>query len=215
MNIVLVEDNTTLNFAMTLLLRKNDFRVHTFQRGDELIDRLPEGRIDLFILDINLPDMDGFELLEILRPYFESSDFIFISSYTDMARINRAFSLGCEDYVKKPFEVEELLLRVRKVQARRSVFGGIDLGEGCRFNIEDRTLESHDGVVVLTEKESRLLQLLARNRGRLVTYETIGDHIWGESVPQNTIAAVVKRLRGKIRSRSLQTVRERGYRLLE
>lgn len=216
MTIVLVEDDLALNRAMTLLLERNHFRVASFRSGDALIEQLPSGPIDLFILDINLPDpdMDGFGLLEILRPYFENSDFIFISSYTDMVRINKAFSLGCEDYLKKPFDVQELLLRIRRVQDRRSIQGVAIIDDVCRFNIDNRTLEFKGRSVTLTDKESRVLQLLLNHRGHVVTYEMFSELVWGENVHQNTIAAVIKRLREKMQTSLLQTVRKRGYCLL-
>lgn len=214
MNIVLVEDNTSLNFSITLLLKKQLYHVHTYMKAEELIERLPDEEVDLFILDINLPDMDGLELMEVLRPYFRKSEFIFISSYTDMERIGRAFDLGCADYLKKPFEVDELLLRVEKVMQRCAFSGTFEIDHGIVFHIDKRMLEVHSQPVDLTEKESRMLMILAHNRGNIVNYDTLSECIWGKSVPQNTIASVMRRLRKKIGTEMIQSVRERGYRLL-
>ena len=213
MNIVLVEDNTALSFAAATVLKKHGHGVTVFASAEMLIDALPDGAVDLFILDINLPNMDGFALMELLRPYFETGDFIFISSYADMRHISRAFSLGCEDYLKKPFEIGELLLRVDKVARRRSVTGTALLSEHCVFHIDDRQLLIDGMAVGLTQKEGSLLEMLVRNRMHVVSHDAIAERVWGEETSRNTIASVVRRLRKKLGADLIESIREQGYRL--
>ena len=215
MTIVIAEDNNALNFAIKLLLEKHGHTVTAFTDGTALIETVGEKHVDLFILDINLPGADGFEIMEALTPYFDKSNFIFISSYTDMERISKAFALGCEDYLKKPFEIEELLIRVQKVASRCVVSGTMVLDEYCSFNVDDRLLEVEGKSIDLTDKENKIMQLLVENRGHIVSYDLLSEYIWDESVPQNTIAAVVRRLRKKMGSELIQSVREQGYRLLK
>ena len=213
MVISLVEDNEALNFAMSLLLKKNGYKVLSFLNADALVENIEMEDIDLFILDINLPGIDGFELMSEIKPFFQKSDYIFISSYLDMEHITKAFSLGCEDYLKKPFEIEELLLRVKKIEKRRYGSGRIHLD--CRgnysYDFDTKTLYHLDEALLLTKKESQLLYYLIKNRGSVVTFETLATEIWEKDVPNNTIVAVVKRLRKKLDSDFIQTIREIGY----
>lgn len=212
MNIVVAEDNGALNFAIKLLLESNGHRVTAFESADALIDAIGQQPVDLFVLDINLPDMDGFELLGALKPSFADSDFIFISSYTDIRRISKAFNLGCEDYLKKPFEIEELLLRVKKIESRRTPGGTLTIGtEGYTYDFDKKMLYFRDAPQLLTKKESEVLDLLARNHDRIVTYEMLAEYVWEASVPRNNIAAVVRRLRKKLAHDLIESIREEGY----
>lgn len=213
MNIVIAEDNYALNFAIKLLLEKHGHSVVAFTDGTALIETITMQSVDLFILDINLPGANGFELIEALTPFFQKSNFIFISSYTDMERISKAFALGCEDYIKKPFEIEELLLRVEKVAARSQPSGMIQIDERCQFNVGERLLDIEGELIDLTDKESKILQLLVQSHGHIVSYDMLSEQIWEESVPQNTIASVVRRLRKKMGGGLIQSIREQGYRL--
>lgn len=213
MRVVLVEDNESLRYAIATVLKKRGFELYEFDAAEALIESLPKGTIDLFILDINLPDMDGLELMEVLRPYFEFSDFIFISSYADMRHISRAFSLGCEDYLKKPFEIEELLLRLERVVQRRSVSGMLPFAENCIYNVDDLELTVDGTAVPLTPKEGKILEMLIRDRGHAVSYDAIAERVWGEAVEQNTIASVVRRLRKKLGNNAIVSIRGQGYRL--
>ena len=213
MNIVIVEDNGALNLAAVMTLKKHGYSVKGFTSGEALIEALPKENVDLFILDIKLPQIGGFELMEMLRPYFKGSDFIFISTYDDMVHISRAFQLGCEDYLKKPFDMQELLLRVDKIAERRQMSGLITIDEVRRFDVGERQLRIDDKVVDLTPKESKILELLVRRKGHVVPYNVIAERVWGTSVKHNTIASVVRRLRNKMGNGLILSIREEGYRL--
>lgn len=214
MNIVLVEDNPILNASITLFLKKKFYYLYSYQKADDLIEALPDDHIDLFILDIDLPDMDGFELMRVLKPHYKKSEFIFISFYTDIEHIGKAFNLGCADYLKKPFEVAELLLRVEKVMNRCSPAGTVVIDGSIRLHTEKRMLELEGVLVDLTEKENKLLKLLLQNRGNVVTYNTLSECVWGKEISQNTMAAVIRRLRKKLGTLEIKSVRDLGYRLL-
>ena len=213
MTIVLVEDNDALNFAITLLLKKNGYKVLSFTNADALVENIDVDDVDLFILDINLPGIDGFELMREIKLTFPKSDYVFISSYVDLDHITKAFSLGCEDYLKKPFEIEELLLRVKKIEVRRYHSGTVNLdSEGlCTYDFDTMTLYCHGEVVLLTNKESQLLYHLLKYRGTVVTFDTLRDEIWEKDVANNTIVAVVRRLRKKLEVDLIQSIREIGY----
>jgi DNA-binding response OmpR family regulator len=213
MVIVLVEDNDALNFAITLLLKKNGYLTHSFSSADALVENIDTHAVDLFIFDINLPGTDGFELLREVKPFFPNSDYIFISSYIDLEHITKAYALGCEDYLKKPFEIEELLLRITKIERRRNGSGHITLdttGEYV-YKFDTKTLYFHDEPLLLTNKESQVLYFLVKHRGSIVTFESLRERVWEKDVSNNTIVAVVGRLRKKLKNNFIQTIREIGY----
>jgi len=213
MTIVVVEDNDALNFAISLLLKKNGYKVLSFANADALIEEIDVDDVDLFILDINLPGIDGFELMQEIKITFPKSDYVFISSYIDLEHITKAYSLGCEDYLKKPFEIEELLLRVKKIEVRRYHSGPVTLdSEGLyTYDLDTMTLYHQNEVVLLTNKERQLLYHLLKKRGTVVTFDTLRDEIWEKDVANNTIVAVVRRLRKKLQGEVIQTIREIGY----
>lgn len=143
MTIAIVEDNEPLNFAIKLLLEKNGHKVFGYKNADELIENVSGiGNIDLFIIDINLPGMNGLELIEHLQLYKQSS-YLIISSYTDIAHISQAFGLGCDDYIKKPFEIEELLIRIAKIDKARYPKHKIEFGDKCTYDFQTKILEKN------------------------------------------------------------------------
>lgn len=144
MTITIVEDNESLNFAIKLLLEKNMHKVFAYKNADELIDDIGNiGNIDLFIIDINLPGMNGLELIEHLQLY-KNSSYLIISSYTDISHISQAFGLGCDDYIKKPFEIEELLIRIEKIEKARYPKHKIDFGDKCVYDFQTKVLEKNE-----------------------------------------------------------------------
>ena len=130
-----------------------------------------------------------------------------------MEHISKAYSLGCEDYLKKPFETEELLLKVKKIEKRRYGSGRVALDNAgdYSYDFDTKTLYHLDEALLLTNKESQVLYYLIKNRGSVVTFETLATEIWEKDVPNNTIVAVVRRLRKKLESDFIQTIREIGY----
>ncbi len=211
MTIVLVEDDNALNFAIKLLLQKNTHKVFSFENPDLLIDAIDSlGKIDLFILDINLPGMDGLELMDHLKRYQESS-FVFISAYSDISHISHAFHLGCDDYLKKPFEIEELLIRIHRIENRLYPKDEISFGKKYSYNFATKTLQSKENRIALSKKESDLLETLLKNRGKMVSLDVIKEKVWQEDIADNTISATIYRLRNKLDKDTIVTFRDTGY----
>ncbi len=211
MRIAIVEDNASLALAIQLLLQKKGHQAVAYGTADALLEALTDGSIDLFVLDINLPDINGLELVEHLRRYCSSSAFLIISSYTDLTRITRAFALGCEDYLKKPFEIEELLLRITRIESSRILAQHVHLSENCLYDRGGKTVWIDGRCEVLSKKESDLIDTLLRYRGRAVSCEILGESVWGREVPCNTISATMRRLRSKIGEKTIVNMRDVGY----
>ncbi|MBD3808422.1 MAG: response regulator transcription factor [Epsilonproteobacteria bacterium] len=211
MIIVLTEDDKSLNFAIKLLLEKNGHKIYAFENPDDLINTLDDiGKIDLFILDINLPGMDGLELMEHLKLY-KNSNFIIISGYTDISHISHAFNIGCEDYLKKPFEIEELLIRVKKIEKKLYPKSIVSFGDIYSYDFENKILTKNDKQITLTKRESSIIEILLKNIGKVVSLDNLCQNVWQEEVSNNTISATMYRLRNKIDDNIILTFRDVGY----
>ena len=118
LKILLLEDDKILCESLKELLESEGFRVDAAHRGTEVFDLTFSNRYDLYILDINVPDTDGFDVLSELRNAGDSTPTIYITAMTDINSISKGFSIGAEDYIKKPFDPEELVIRIKSKYQR-------------------------------------------------------------------------------------------------
>lgn len=222
--LLLLEDDRSLVDGLTYSLQKNGFAVEVVRTVAEARARLPEiGRFDLLILDVTLPDGTGFTVCEAVRAAGSAIPILFLTASDEEVNIIRGLDCGGDDYLTKPFRLGELCSRIRALLRRagrataaqgqylQSGTLKIDL-LGSRVTLDGRPLE-------LTSAEYRLLCLLVRNAGRVLTRETILNGLWddaGDFVDDNTLSVYVRRLREKVEDdpsqpRRLRTVRGFGY----
>jgi len=178
-----VEDDDTLAFLTKDNLELNRYNVVHCRNGDEALKAFKQHKIDLCILDIMLPGMDGFELARELRIYDHEVPIIFLSAKTLKEDRIRGLKVGADDYIVKPFSIEELVLKI-EIFLQRSKKAGIvsskiQLGKFL-FDAQNYTLQL-DGVnVELTQRESDLLKLFCNNRNQVLTREQILKKLWGD-----------------------------------
>lgn len=168
--ILLVEDDRVLARSLKSYLESEGFEVTLATSYSEAVDQLERKGYDLYILDVNLGDGDGIELVRTLRDLKDDTPTIFISALTDVGNIARGFSVGAEDYIKKPFDPEELVVRIRarlKKQEEELRYGDLVYRDG-RFFKGGKELD-------LGEVQRSVLLKLMRNRGRVVTKEELYD----------------------------------------
>ena len=210
--ILIVEDEKPI--SNLLRLTKEGYACTCAFDGAEAADLLERGRYDLVLLDVMLPEIDGFELMEYIRPM--EMPVIFITAKNAVNDRVRGLRAGAEDYIVKPFEIVELLARVdvvlrrwRKNEAVLRV-GGLEI-DPCAMQVR------RDGAeIALTKKEYDLLLLFARNPRRALFRETIYERVWGEEYQfgSKTVDLHVQRLRKKVGwEKQLQAVNKVGYRL--
>lgn len=174
--VLLVEDDRVLAQSLKKYLEINGLEVELAYSFSDAVDLLERKRFDLYVLDVNLGDGDGIELLEDLRHFKDDTPTIFISALTDIQTITRGFNAGAEDYLKKPFDPEELVIRIKarlKKQEEELRYGDIVYRDG-RFFRGDSELE-------LGEVQRNILHKLLRNRGRVVTKEELYDYMLNPS----------------------------------
>ncbi|MEA3372915.1 MAG: response regulator transcription factor [Campylobacterota bacterium] len=208
MKLMLVEDEYLLNKAIKTYLKSKGFEVDSFLDGLEAIDAIGSG-YDLFVIDIDIPQLNGIDILERIRLLYPTLPVIMISATIDMEMIAKAYTKGCSDYLKKPFDIKELELKIRAFT--RLLEEKIDLGGEISYDKGVQQLNYRDEVIVLTPKEHLFVSLLIGNRGRIVPHEQIEFAVWGSDVDAAHLRQLVNRLRKKLPIDFIQNRIGEGY----
>jgi len=213
MKILLLEDEVMLNESICEYLTAEGHQVESFFDGLEAFGHIEGNTYDLLILDINVPGIDGLTLLEKLHTLKIEVPTIYISALLDIEEISRAYDLGCNDYLKKPFHLKELLLRIERVKESSQVpMLHLKLSKNYSYDQEKRRLYFNNEIQVLTKRQSQIIDLLARNRGMVVDFEQFRIYIWNEQIIDNaTIRAEINRLKKALREEIIINVRGMGY----
>ena len=211
MKILILEDNERLLNVMKMALEKENYKVDTFTDGDEVLSVLDNG-YNCFILDINVPHIDGISLLELLRINHKETPVIIISSNHDLEKVQKSYELGCDDYIKKPFYILELVQKVKKLCVIQKRFLKFD--EVYEFDFINHILYENKKEIELTKKEILFLELFSKNLHHVASYEEIEEYVWeGDDTNLTNIRAMIKRLRKKIPSDSIVITKGMGYSL--
>ncbi len=201
--VLLVEDDRLLADSLREYLRDAGFLVTVANSFSQAVDLLERKRFDVYVLDINLGDGDGIDLLEDLRHFKDDTPTIFISALTDIKTITRGFNAGAEDYLKKPFDPEELVVRIKariKKQEDELRLGDIVFRNGRFFKGEEE--------IELGEVQRNILYKLLRNRGRIVTKEELYDYMVNPS--PLALRVTINKLKRKT-GINIKSVRGMGY----
>jgi len=213
MKILLLEDDHLLNSAITKYLNTTGHAIQSFRDGEEALKKLKTDSFDLLILDINVPGLDGFALLEALHDLKIQIPTIYISALADIEDISRAFDLGCHDYLKKPFHLKELTIRIDKIlQTRYMPQQHLRLSKNYSFDLNTLTLRFDNEVQILPKRQLQIIELLARNRSRVVSYEMFMEYIWFDlEIDTPTIRAEMNRLKKVLKEDFIVNIRGVGY----
>lgn len=218
-SILLLEDDLQLSDTVKQFLEYSGYIVYPVYDALEAKDRLYEKNIDLMLLDIKVPHQNGFDFLEERRNAGNVTPAIFITSLNSVDDVTRGFDIGCDDYIRKPFALKELLVRVQAITKRN--FGTHDevlnLGNGYSFNIQGFFLMYQNEKVALKTKEIRLLALFLKNANKLLSYEDIFEVLWeyDETPSQGSLRAYINTLRHLLGKECIETIRHSGYRYVK
>ncbi|AFV97026.1 MULTISPECIES: response regulator transcription factor [unclassified Sulfuricurvum] len=213
MKILLLEDEQMLSEAINEYLLSSGHRVTSFYDGSDALEALKKETFDLLILDINVPGIDGLDLLEQLHTLKIRPPAIYISALVDIEGISRAYDLGCYDYLKKPFHLKELSLRIDKVMQSCTIpQNHLRLSKSYAYDASTATLMCDNVTHPLTKRQLQMIDLLARNRGRVVDFDQFRNYVWDEEYVDNaTIRAEVSRLKKSLKEDFIQNIRALGY----
>jgi DNA-binding response OmpR family regulator len=211
--ILLVEDDYMLGTAISLHIQSNGDILKFIQNGEDAFEYISTQSFDLLILDINLPGINGLSLLEKLQEHKIQIPTIFISALLDIEDISRAYNLGCCDYLKKPFHLKELTLRIDKiVQTNKISFYHKRLSKSYSFDSENMTLLFNNEPQILPKRQLQIIELLAQNRGIIVTYDMFRDYVWCDDMIDNaTIRAELNRIKKVLKEKIIINIRTIGY----
>jgi DNA-binding response OmpR family regulator len=216
-HVLVVEDDARLRGLVREALEATGHRVTAVGTGGDALLRALEGGIDLVLLDLNLPDVDGIEVARRLAD--EGVPIVMLTARGDVASRVEGLYAGAADYVTKPFELQELLARVHVRLRERGAGEGAIERAGLRLQTDVRTLWAGDAQVTLPEREAELLRLLLTHPGRVFSREDLEVRLYGDDPPDsNTVEVFVYQLRRRIRALGaadpIRTVRGKGYTVL-
>lgn len=208
MKIFLLEDDYSLNEAIKEIIELENHVVDNFYDGEIAFNNISND-YDLYILDINIPNMNGLEILKSIKNKNPKTKVLIISANININLIREAYILGCNDYIKKPFDLEELIFKINRYEKKNKL---IYLDKNIAFNLLNKELIIDGEIFELTKNERNFLFLLVENLGKKVSYEQIENFVYqGESKSSNAIRSLIKRVRKKLPKELIFNSLEEGY----
>jgi DNA-binding response OmpR family regulator len=218
MHILLLEDDIQLSDTVKQFLELKGYEVYEAYDGLKAEEIAYEKHIDLMLLDVKVPHMSGFDFLKNIREEGKEIPAIFITSLNNVEDVEKGFALGCDDYIRKPFALKELLVRVESLLKRS--FGThedkVDLGEGLAFDIKELSLTKNKEKIPLKTKELKLLALFLQHPNMLLEYEKINETLWeyDEEPSSGSLRTYIKTIRAAIGKEKIETIKNIGYRFV-
>ena len=221
MKIFLLEDDASIAMGLEYSLHKEEYETRLARTVKEALEIISAEEFDLYLLDLTLPDGSGYDVCRTIK---EKGDLpvIFLTAFDDEVNVVMGFDLGADDYISKPFRVNELMARIKSVLRRYNSEAGksgiLEL-HGLKINTNEAKVYKNGNEIVLTAMEYRLLLILLNNKGRVLSRNQLLENIWDIDrifVNDNTLTVYIKRLRDKIEDNSdnpqiIKTVRKMGY----
>ena len=212
--ILLLEDDLVLQEIICEYLVGEGYSVDCFANGDDALDSILKSKYNVLLLDVNVPQLDGFELVEYLRGIKNNTPVIFITALSSISSLRKAFDLGANDYLKKPFELAELHLRIE--YQLKSISHKVEhkFGEFI-FCPADLYLISKGKKIPLRQKEAQILLYFLQQKRTIISLDELIENIWfGEAVPTYaTIRTYIKNLRKILGATAIENIKGSGYRL--
>lgn len=215
MKILLVEDNKSIIKGLEYAFAQNGYSCEYCLSLDEAVRKAPFN-YDAAVLDIMLPDGNGFDLFKKIRRYSDLP-VIFLTAVDDEDSVVNGLELGADDYITKPFSTRELIARIKRVANKNSKKNIITVS-GVTLDLDKSVVFENGKQLELTALEYKLLSLLMQNAGKVVTRELIFEKIWdvsGNFVNDNTLTVYIKRVRKKLDADIIKTVKGLGYQVAE
>lgn len=209
MKILLLEDNQKLNETIKKRLSLKGYAVDACIDGAEAYEKITNG-YSCFILDINVPNVDGIKILKKIREFYDDVPVIIISASVELDVIKESYDFGCNDYLKKPFFIDELEIKIEKLCNIQDDL--IYFDKDCYFDYKSSTVVIDNVEQRLTKKERLLMNLFLTKKNQVLSYETIENYVWeGSFASLESIRSLIRRLRKVLTRDYIQTVVDTGY----
>ncbi len=217
MRVLILEDERILAISMQEFLEDSGYEVEVYNNSEYAFDAIYERSYDLLLLDVKVAgERNGFELLRSLRKVNISTPAIFITSLTNIEDLTQGYECGGCDYIRKPFDLAELRIRVEqaiKMHCFSSLDSQIKLPLGYIYDTKRMELSLDNKSINLSKTETKILELMIKNRGSNVTYEMFWEEVWGEWIEPTNIRVQVGTLRKKLKKSFIKNVRGIGYKI--
>lgn len=217
MKILLLEDDTLLNEIIEEFLEELGHEVVTTFDGQEALEAIYENRFDLLLLDVNVPSINGLELLKNLKANNLDIPTIYITSLHTATDMKNGFNAGADDYIKKPFHLSELELRLNNIKRLRQIenSGLSILTPNMKYDFDEKVLEIENTKTRLSKIEAKVFEYLLKNKNKAVSIEGISLNNWVyDEVPTDTtIRTYIKNLRKILGKDSITNIKGIGYKL--
>jgi len=213
--ILLLEDDYMLSDIIINFLKEKFYDVVQVEDGENAVERASTDKFDLMILDINVPKLSGIDVVKNIRSYSDTTPIILITAYQDTAHLKKGFQSGCDDYIKKPFDLEELELRINNIKKRFS----IESDNKIKIDNETYIIPSKNLLIIkdknlqLANKETQILLYLSSRKKIVISSNELIQNIWRyEDMPTDaTIRVYIKNLRSILGKNKIKTIRGSGY----
>ncbi len=214
MKILLLEDEMMLNNAISEYLSNIGHRVTSFTDGQDVLDNV-DTSYDLLILDVNVPTVNGFDILDTLNKQNTFIPTIFITALIDIEDITKAYNLGCREYIKKPFHLEELGIKINQILKKdKQTTSHIKFSENYSYSKTDKILYFNNEAQSLTKKQLEIIHILALNINMIVDFERFRVDVWdAEDIDNPTIRAEISRLKKTLKEDFIKNIRGLGYKV--
>ena len=213
--ILLLEDDKILSETLCELLESEGYDITLARDGNSVLDLTASSHFELMLFDVNVPDYNGFELLKMLRASGDTTPCIFLTSLHDIASLSKGFAVGADDYLKKPFDFDELLIRIGALLRKQFSSEKNELEYGAfTYKIATNELLKDGKLMLLTPQEQKLLALFFKRADETITKEELLYELDGENeASEGALRVYITKLR-KV-GLELQTIKGVGYRLVK
>jgi len=213
MKVLLVEDDRLLGESLTEYLQSEGFITDWVYDPREVMDLLEVSRYDVIVLDLMMPHIGGEELIKAIREKDKETPILVLTAKQRLEDKRTCFELGADDYLTKPFEMEELILRLKVLYRRKNPQDVVVIDE-VEVCFSKEMVKVKGKPISLSKKDWLVLKFLVENRGRFVSHEEILNYVWGdEPVGEDVVRAHIKNLRKLLPEGFIKTMKGRGYRV--
>jgi DNA-binding response OmpR family regulator len=215
--LLLLEDDMALNETVCDYFESLDYEITPTYTGNDALSLIYEKNFDLLLLDVNVPDINGFDILKSVREQNITTPAIFITSLNSMENLEDGYESGCDDYIKKPFALKELLLRVETLLKREFYHTNshkTQIDNHISFDTKSDVLLIDKKEVQISNKEVKLLKYFLQHQDELLSHEAIYSVIWeyDEEISESALRTYIKNLRKHLGKEKIVSIKKYGYR---
>ena len=214
--ILLLEDDMALSETVVDYLENLNYEVTTVYDGNSAMDEIYENSFDLLLLDVNVPDIDGFEILKNARAQNITTPSIFITSLNSIVDLEHGFESGCDDYIRKPFSLKELKLRIETILKREFFHkdnSKLQIDTNIFYDTNNDLLVVNNEDIQLNNKDAKLLKLFLQNTEQVLSHEMIYSALWDydEEPSEAALRTYIKNLRKYLGKEKIVSIKKLGY----